>query len=71
MAAHVRQVLEEAGLTQVKIAQAIGVEQTAVSKRYRGTTSWRAVELRIISSTFGIPIERFYDGQPTPTVAAS
>ena len=60
LAVHVRRVLKEAGLTQVKIASALGVDQTAISKRYRGETSWRAHELHTISETFGIPLESLY-----------
>lgn len=72
MAPHVRRVLEEAGLTQVRIAAALGVEQTAISKRYRGSTSWRASELHTISTTFGIPLSRLYgtESEPEPDRAA-
>jgi len=70
LAAHVRRVLEQAGLTQVKIAQALGTEQTLISKRYRGTISWRAHELQAISDAFGIPVADLYLPAPAEPVTA-
>lgn len=65
MAGHIRAVLEGAGITQVAIADVLGIDQPAISKRHRGATPWRAHELQVLSEKFDIPIERFYASEPT------
>jgi len=70
MAGAIRAVLEGAGLTPVAIADVPGIEQPAISKRYRGATPWRAHELQALSEAFDIPVERFY-GRPTTTEKAA
>jgi transcriptional regulator with XRE-family HTH domain len=60
MAGHIRAVLEGAGLTQTVVAEALGIQQSAISKRYRDKSAWPASDLRVLAERFGIPITDFY-----------
>jgi predicted XRE-type DNA-binding protein len=61
MAGQVRAVLERAGLTQVAIAEVLGIDQPAISRRYRGATAWRAYELQLLADRFDLHIADFYE----------
>ena len=53
--ARVKALRERAGATQVEIGDALGVDQTAISKIEAGTRSLTARELVLVSSYFGVP----------------
>lgn len=71
VAASVRAELRAADLTQERIGEVLGIDQAAVSRRYRGITLWRADELVLLSDTFGIPLDRLYRSERTPPTEQS
>ncbi|GJF06554.1 helix-turn-helix domain-containing protein [Pseudonocardia sp. D17] len=60
LADHVQQRLRAAGLTQMQIADVLGIPQPVISRRFLGKTPWRAHELQTISDRFGIPLSELY-----------
>lgn len=60
LAASVRAELRARELTQERISQLLGIHQTAVGLRMRGTRPWLAHELLKLSDEFDIPLERLY-----------
>lgn len=68
VAASVRAELRAADLTQERVGAVLGIDQAAVSRRYRGITLWRADELVLLSETFEIPLDRLYRSERTPSI---
>ena len=71
VAASVRAELRAADLTQERIGEALGLDQTSVSRRMKGKIPWRADELAQLSRVFGIPVERFYAPRPVYQAATA
>lgn len=64
IAATIAAVREEAGLTQAEMAKRLYVTRQAVSRWENGETMPGIDMVKLISATFGVPLERFFDMPP-------
>lgn len=60
--ANVRGEMARKGVTQVKLAHALGISQAAVSARLRGQTPFDINELAQIARLLDVSIERLIEG---------
>lgn len=56
VAARVRGLAAEQGVTQMQVAEHLGLAQTAVSKRFRGVTPWPLDELERMAELLGVDL---------------
>lgn len=64
VAGNVRALMARRGVNQQRIAQVLGLSQTAVSKRLRGVTPWDVNEMGTLADAFGVPITALLEGLP-------
>lgn len=55
------------GLTQLSLADALGLDQSTLSKKLRGKRRWYADEIAIVASTLGVSAGDLYGEVPPPT----
>ena len=58
------------GMSQEKLAQALGLTFQQVQKYEKGTNRIGASRLHLIASVLGVPIEFFYEGAPASKVGS-
>lgn len=52
----IREAMREQSVSQLTLAQAIGITQTQVSARLRGEIDWRARELDVVGRVLNITV---------------
>jgi transcriptional regulator with XRE-family HTH domain len=55
----------DAGLTQYRLAEILGCNQSGVSNRIRGKTAWRVNELDILARTLDVPLSQLLGAEPS------
>jgi transcriptional regulator with XRE-family HTH domain len=55
----------DAGLTQYRLAEILGCNQSGVSNRIRGKTAWRVNELDILARTLDVPLNVLLGAEPS------
>lgn len=60
----IRQSFEESGMTQEELGQAIGMDQSQLSKHLRGKLPWREKWLARLAEVWKIPLFELLSGQP-------
>lgn len=73
VAGNVRALMARRGVSQQRLAEVLGLSQSAISKRLRGLTPWDVNEMGTIATAFEVPIGSLLaDDQPAvyPAVAA-
>ena len=71
VAMNVRLRLAQAGWSASKAARAIGMSQTAMSRRTTGDLPFDVDELGLLADALGIEIDDFFFSLTTPAVAAA
>lgn len=68
VAAEVRAHMARRRITQVQLAEILGIKQVSVSERLRGKTPFRLEEIQIIADAFGIhPAALLGGNSPSPS----
>ena len=60
----VHQALWRQRVQQAELAEALGLDQAAVSRRLRGRTAWRVSDLLTAARVLGIPVEQLLPSDP-------
>lgn len=61
---NVAQLMDERRVNQAQLAEAIGMLQSGVSKRLKGTTNWTADDIEAVSIAFDVPVARLIEPAP-------
>lgn len=71
VAVNVRAEMARAGVSQVQMAEALGLSQYAVSHRLRGLTPWSALQIAVAAGLLGVPISQIIPDQAFPEAGAA
>lgn len=58
--ANVRAEMSRRDVKQSALAERLGIPQSSVSSRLRGSTSWSASELAQVADLLGVPVSKLY-----------
>jgi len=65
----IRSAMAEAGVTQQRLADAIGINATALSKALSGTRAFKSLEVALIAEQLGLSVQALLSDSPAPAIA--